>query len=102
MIRSLTREYIMVVAKCYPLYVFCCILTSFTNSEFYPIEESVDGGANAPIKMGRTEHGGHLGYMFHHLSDKEKKRARSTSWMPTELSRFISHVHSYNEDSIKS
>ena len=74
----------------------------YNYSDFFPFEESIDGGANAPIKMERTEHGGHLGYMFHQLSDNEKKRARSTSWMPTELSRFISHVHNYNEDSIKS
>ena len=71
------------------------------NSDFFPIEESIDGGANAPIKMERTEHGGHLGYMFHQSSDNEK-RARSTSYGATELARFISHVHSYNEDSINS
>ena len=69
----------------------------FFDPDFYPIEESVDGGSNAPIKMERTKQGGHLGYMFHQLSDTEKNSERSTSWMPTELARFISHVHNYGE-----
>ena len=37
------------------------------------MEKSVDGGGQAPIKMQRTEYGGHLGFMFHQLSDAEKK-----------------------------
>ena len=69
-------------------------------TDFYPFEESVDGGSLAPIKMERSKHGGHIGYMFHQLSDAEKKSKRSVSWMPIELTRFISHVHNYenNED----
>ena len=72
----------------------------FFDPDFFPIEKSVDGGNDdaPPIKMERTEFGGHLGYMAHQPSDIEKKRKQSTSWMPMELSRFISHVHSYTEE----
>lgn len=71
----------------------------FFDPDFYPIEESVDGGSMAPIKMERTERGGHLGFLFHQLSDSEKKEERpKASWMPTELARFITHVHNYEVD----
>jgi hypothetical protein len=64
------------------------------SSEFYPVEASVDGGNDvAPIKMVRTKHGGHLGFMFHQLSETEKALERPASWMPLELARFVSHVH---------
>ena len=68
----------------------------FFDPNFYPIEESVDGGGDAPIKMERTKNGGHLGFMFHRLSEDEKKRQKpASSWMSMELARFIDHVHSY-------
>jgi predicted alpha/beta-fold hydrolase len=62
-------------------------------SDFYPFEKSVDGGNDAPIKMVRTKHGGHLGFMFHQLSENEKMVKRPASWMPMELARFFHHVH---------
>ncbi|KAL7551977.1 hypothetical protein ACHAWF_015193 [Thalassiosira exigua] len=37
----------------------------FFDPDFFPVEEGVDGGGLAPIKMVRTGRGGHLGYMFH-------------------------------------
>ena len=78
-----------------PLYIVNAGDDPFFDPNFYPIEESVDGGSSAPIKMQRTDHGGHLGYMFHRPSNSEERK--SASWMPTELSRFISHVHNYDE-----
>jgi predicted alpha/beta-fold hydrolase len=63
------------------------------SSEFYPVEASVDGGNVAPIKMVRTKHGGHLGFMFHQLSETEMMVKRPASWMPLELARFVRHVH---------
>ena len=67
----------------------------FFDPDFWPIEESVDGGSMAPIKMERQKHGGHLGFMFHQLDHDEEKCDRPTSWMPLELARFVSHVHDY-------
>ena len=66
--------------------------------DFFPEEEGVDGGSLAPIKMERTEHGGHLGFIFHQLSETEKRNKRPASWAPMELARFITHVHHYEEE----
>ena len=75
-----------------PLYIINAGDDPFFDPEFFPIEESVDGGALAPIKMVRTKHGGHLGFMFHQLEEKDKNCDMVASWMPLELSRFIKHV----------
>ena len=44
-----------------------------------------------PVRIHYTEHGGHCGYVFH--SPDSGDGEPSTSWMPTELARFLSHVH---------
>lgn len=70
----------------------------FFDPTCWPTDKSsVDGGGGvAPIKMVRTDHGGHLGFMFHRPSDVEKREAIAMagreSWMPTELARFLDHV----------
>jgi len=55
-------------------------------------------GGKLPIKLLRTEHGGHLGYMFHQLDDAADVDLES-SWMPTELTRFLCHVRAHDDDS---
>ena len=62
----------------------------------FPTEKSVEGGGNVPLKMVRTRHGGHLGYLFHQL-DREGTECPA-SWMPTELARFVEHVHKHPEN----
>ena len=42
-----------------------------------------------PLRIQYTEHGGHCGYIFHSGEILDSR----TSWMPTELSRFLKHVH---------
>ena len=66
----------------------------FFDPEFFPWDKSVDGAGQAPIKMVRTEHGGHLGFLFHRPSELEIQEGwpRASSWMPHELGRFIRHV----------
>ncbi|KAL9186166.1 hypothetical protein ACHAXT_005404 [Thalassiosira profunda] len=76
-----------------PLFILNAGDDPFFDPEFFPIEESVEGGGDAPIKMERTKCGGHLGFMFHQPSDAEQKSERASSWMPLELARFLSHVH---------
>jgi len=73
--------------------IFCVSFESSLFSAFFPIEKSVDGGNDAPIKMVRTKHGGHLGFMFHQLSENEQMVKRPASWMPMELARFLNYVH---------
>lgn len=75
-----------------PLYIINAEDDPFFDPNFFPTEESVDGGALAPIKLVRAKHGGHLGFMFHQLHKKEKDHDAVASWMPLELSRFIRHV----------
>lgn len=75
-----------------PLYIINAEDDPFFDPSFFPVEESVDGGSLAPIKMVRTEHGGHLGFMFHQLEEDETKHNMNASWIPLELSRFIKHV----------
>lgn len=62
----------------------------------FPVEKSVEGGGNSPLKMVRTEHGGHLGYIFHQTEQTDEKRM--ASWMPTELARFVEHVHDHPQN----
>lgn len=72
----------------------------FFDPAVWPIEKTSEHGGAAPIKMVRTENGGHLGYSFHQLDDAndERLRKRGTtppSWAQTELSRFLDHVESH-------
>ena len=41
-----------------------------------------------PLRVVMTDHGGHCGYVFHSTDGKTCK----TSWMPTELARFLAHL----------
>jgi len=75
-----------------PLYIINAQDDPFFDPEFYPIEETVDGGSLAPVKLLRTKHGGHLGYLFHQLEENETSQDKEASWMPLELARFIRHV----------
>lgn len=59
----------------------------------YPLDKSVEGGGSAPLKMVRTKHGGHLGYIFHESEQTDGERVGS--WMPSELARFVQHVHEH-------
>ena len=43
-----------------------------------------------PVRIQYTEHGGHCGYVFHEINDDDNDV--ETSWMPTELARFLKYV----------
>lgn len=84
-------------------YVAVPTLALIVNSEddplfcpsVFPTEKSGKGGGNVPLKMVRTKHGGHLGYIFHEPDQEATERA--AYWMPTELARFVEHIHSHPE-----
>jgi len=44
-----------------------------------------------PLRIQQTEHGGHCGYILHNVS-KMTDPVPETSWMPTELARFLLHI----------
>lgn len=75
-----------------PLYIINAGDDPFFCPEFYPMEATVDGGSLAPVKLMKTKHGGHLGFIFHQLDENETREGKVASWMPLELARFIRHV----------
>jgi uncharacterized protein len=62
----------------------------FMDPDFFPSETSWEHGGPAPVKMVRTNHGGHLGYVFHQVNGGEP--IPETSWGPAEMARFLKHV----------
>lgn len=67
----------------------------FFDPDFFPTEfccHSAEGRSKrSPISMVRTQHGGHLGYMFHQ-KDGNESDMEDVSFMPAELARFVKHV----------
>jgi len=41
-----------------------------------------------PLRVHMTQQGGHCGYVFHTQEEEDC----TTSWMPTELARFLAHL----------
>merc|ERR1712238_543312 len=66
----------------------------FMDPTFCPFEKTRESGCvggKAPVKMVYSKHGGHLGYLFH--QPKNDNVIPDTSWAPTELGRFLYHIH---------
>jgi hypothetical protein len=67
----------------------------FFDPDFFPYEKGCDSPAGksnlSPIKLVRTEYGGHLGFMFHQRHEDETDLT-DISFMPAELARYIDHV----------
>lgn len=80
-----------------PTYVINAADDPFFNPVFFPYEKDCENPNNggAPLKLTRTEHGGHLGHMFHHVDKEELKEKPQpvASFVPMELARFLDHVH---------
>lgn len=57
------------------------------DDPFFFGQTSPTSEADWPLRIKYTENGGHCGYILHSREDGYK-----TSWMPTELARFLSHV----------
>jgi len=82
------------------------------DPDAFPWHRSSDCDGSSPIRMVRTDHGGHLGFMFHQelrtawneSSSKCYESKERASWMPSELSRFLNSVLEHREklDSLKS
>jgi uncharacterized protein len=61
----------------------------FMDPDYYPDEYGCDKDQTSPLKMVRTNGGGHLGYMFHQCNEGD---VQDVSFLSAELSRFIRHV----------
>jgi predicted alpha/beta-fold hydrolase len=68
----------------------------FFDSTYWPAHKTIEQGGKAPVKMVRTESGGHLGFFFHRTSDERLLAAkRRPSWAASEMARFVRHVHQH-------
>lgn len=75
-----------------PTFVLNAADDPFFNRDTFPFEKDCgEAGGVAPLKLVRTEAGGHLGHLFHISEDDIKP---TSSFMPIELARFISHISS--------
>ena len=59
------------------------------DDPFFKGLEWLSNNENMPLRIQYTEQGGHCGYIFHKNSNEDNSK---TSWMPTQLARFLEHV----------
>ena len=92
-----------------PTYVINLVDDPFIDPACFPLESTYMGGGNAPVLMKQLDHGGNSAYMFHQRGcrggegrddddgyDVEYDNDDSiSSWMSTELARFVNHVHNH-------
>ena len=67
----------------------------FFDSNYFPLYIDCNHGGRAPIKLVRTEYGGHLGYIFQLWPITNETDIPSASFISTELARFSRHVRDY-------
>jgi predicted alpha/beta-fold hydrolase len=58
------------------------------DDPFFEGQKSPSNDQQRPLRVHYTKHGGHCGYVCH----SKEENSYATSWMPTELARFLSHV----------
>ena len=68
---------------CVPLYIVQALDDPFFQGIEYP-----ENNPKYPVNIHFTDHGGHCGYVFQTENEDNSK----TSWMPTQLARFLAHV----------
>ena len=92
-----------------PTYVINSQDDPFIDPACFPLESTYMGGGNAPVLMKQLDHGGHSAYMFHQRGRRSGEGGNDddgcdvnyddddgiSSWMPTELARFVNHVHDH-------
>jgi len=82
-----------------PTFVLNAADDPFFSTTFFPWHKDCERGGAAPLKLVRTEEGGgHLGHLFHRLSETEdenydEEKIPVASFALSELGRFINHVH---------
>lgn len=65
------------------------LIVQALDDPFFQGNIKPENDPSMPLRIHYTEHGGHCGYIFQ--SDKDHNY--QTSWMPTEMARFLDHVH---------
>ena len=69
----------------------------FFDSSVWPTEKSFEYNGQAPIKMIREKHGGHLGFCFHVVEPNNPvlKKHDPPTWVATQAARFLTHVDAH-------
>lgn len=69
----------------------------FFDPHTWPVNGHGTTELAAPLKLVRTEHGGHLGFVVHQVDPEDFERLQPLappSWSAAELGRFLGHVQS--------
>merc|ERR1711957_130451 len=75
-----------------PTFVLNAADDPFFDPTGFPFEKDcTDKNDGAPVRLVRTEKGGHLGHLFHCVDNPADRRV--ASFAPMELARFLDHVH---------
>jgi predicted alpha/beta-fold hydrolase len=66
------------------------------DDPFFQGAQNPETDSSMPLRIHYTQHGGHCGYVFHSQEESDY----TTSWMPTEMARFLKHVHTKRTQSL--
>jgi len=67
------------------------LIVQAKDDPFFVGLETLSNDENRPVRIQYTAKGGHCGYIFHQQSASGEEESK-TSWMPTQLARFIQHI----------
>ena len=65
------------------------LIVQALDDPFFQGNIKPENDPSMPLRIHYTKHGGHCGYVF----QSDKGQHCQTSWMPTEMARFLDHVH---------
>ena len=66
------------------------------DDPFFQGAQNPETDPSMPLRIHYTQHGGHCGYVFHSREESDY----TTSWMPTEMARFLNHVNTKRKQSL--
>ena len=77
-----------------PTFVLNSADDPFFNRDVFPSElDCSDKNDGVPIKIVRTEYGGHLGHLFHFVDEDGDAAKPVASFAPMQLAKFLDHIH---------
>ena len=66
------------------------LIVQALDDPFFQGNIKPENDPSMPLRIHYTKYGGHCGYIFQQSDDEQNYQ---TSWMPTEMARFLDHVH---------
>ena len=71
------------------------LIVQALDDPFFVGNSNPESNSSMPLRIHYTEYGGHCGFILHNNEDNQGGKMTEsypTSWMPTELARFIEHI----------